>query len=102
MSHTPFFSPKRTGETLIITFDFRNILTTGETIESSVWSVGVKSGSDPSPSSMLSGSPSISGTLVSHKVTGGVDKTVYSLLGQIVTSIGQTIEGVGLVHVTDS
>jgi len=102
MSHMPFFSPKRTGESLIITFDFKKILVTGETISTSTWSVGVRTGSDSSPSSMISGSPSIVGSQVSHKIIGGVDSTVYQIVCSVSTSLGQIIEGVGLLHVTDS
>jgi flagellar biosynthesis protein FliR len=84
--------PKRLGETVVLnTFNFLSLLAVGETISSATVTATVYTGVDPSPSSMISGSATISGSIVSQKVAGGVLGVVYELLCSAVTSAGQTL-----------
>ena len=95
-----YFSPKRPGETVTLTFDFSNVLGTTETITSSTWTAEVREGEDVSPTiSMVVGSPTISGDLVSHLIGSGIDETTYGIVCEINTNTSQVVQGVGLLKV---
>lgn len=104
MTHrnSKYFSPKRVGETISLTFDYVQALASGETISTSNWSVEVVEGVDGNPSAMLAGAPGINGTKVSHLIQGGIDGVLYCIIGSVDTSLGQTIEGTGLLEVNDN
>lgn len=81
-------------------FDFSDELAVGETIATQVVTATVYSGTDASPSSLISGAASASGAVVSQKITTvgvGVLGTIYELLCSITTSAGQTLKKVGLL-----
>ena len=67
------------GEELPIVSDFLNRLAIGETVVTCSSSIRVWSGIDPTPSVMLVGTPTISGSEVTQVVTGGVAGVVYTL-----------------------
>jgi hypothetical protein len=96
-----YFSPKRTGETIALTFDFVNVLGSTETISSATWSVEVVEGVDASPSNMIQGSETVIATKVSQLITGGIDGVVYRMVCQADTSTGQEIQGTALLAVKD-
>lgn len=83
---------KLLGESLVLPFDFLSSLALGETISTKVVTATVFSGVDASPSSVISGAATSSGSVVSQKVTGGVLGVIYELLCQITTSAGQTLQ----------
>lgn len=85
------FSPKYTGDTLTLSFDFAAQLASGETISTQVVTATVYSGTDGSPSAIISGSASASGSIVSQKVTAGTAGVIYDLLCSVTTSAGQTL-----------
>ena len=70
--------PIQTGEEKPVAFDFTDEEVSGS-IVSAVVSVSLKSGTDPSPSAVISGSASISGMRVIQKVVYQVDGAVYLL-----------------------
>ena len=82
---------KTSGETRIETFDFTSALSASETISTASVAATVYSGTDTSPSSVVSGTATISGQTVTQKVTGGVLGVVYLLTCTITTSLGQTV-----------
>ena len=87
------FTTKRTGETLNLSVDFVNLLGSSETLSSATtWVATVKSGTDASPSSIISGSAAVSGSLTTQKITAGTDGVVYYLEAAAVTSDAQTLE----------
>jgi len=95
-------SPKAQGETCFTSsaFDFISCLQQGETI--ATFSVGatVYSGTDPNPSLILSGSPTlVNGTQVRQLTTGGVNGVTYELDCTVTTSLGQTLIQTGLLSV---
>lgn len=96
-----YFSPKRTGETIALTFDFVNVLGSTETISSAVWSVEVVEGTDASPGDMISGSETVASTKVTQLITDGVNRVVYRMVCQANTSMGQEIQGTALLEVND-
>jgi len=89
------FSYKITTENKLLSFDFIQVLSTGETITSGVTTVTVKDGTDPSPSSIISGNSIISGTKVSQRVIGGLSGVTYRLVMTITTSASNTFVAVG-------
>lgn len=82
---------KLLGETLTIKFDVDSRLEVGETLATAVCGVEVFSGTDASPSSMLSGTASISGAVVSQKITGGTSGVVYTLTCAVRTSLNNIL-----------
>lgn len=79
------------GETANITFNFLSRLGASETISTAVVTASVYSGTDASPSAIVSGSASISGAVVTQKITAGVEGTIYKLTCTITTSLSQTL-----------
>ena len=92
-------APKYSGETTNVVFDFTSRLGVSETISSAATVATVYSGVDASPSAMVSGSASISGTQVTQLITAGVTGVVYNLQCTVVTSLGQTLQQQGFLAV---
>ena len=91
--------PKRVGSTKTYTFDFTSDLAIGETISTQAVTASVYAGTDATPSAIVSGSASASGTVVSQKITAGVLGVIYKLICAITTSAGQTLQQVGYLAV---
>jgi len=94
---------KRLGETVVVPpggIDFTSQLQPSETISSATITASVYSGTDPNPGAIVSGAASVSGTVVSQKITGGVLGVIYELLFVLLTSAGQTIEVAGYLAIT--
>ena len=88
-------TPKHLGDTVTVVFDYISQLGPTETISSVVGSAmtcTVWSGVDPTPSAVISGTATISGTKILQNITGGVVGTIYALKCIITTSLGQTIQ----------
>ena len=81
------FSYKLTTENEQFTFDFSPVLGSTETISSATCTVTVKEGTDPTPSSIKVGSPSISGTKVTQRISAGLDGVIYRLETSATTSL---------------
>jgi len=93
---------KQPGEAFPVTvgFGFESDLEAGETIDTvDAVAVVVHRGSDPSPTSILSGAAAIDGTDIVQRVTGGVDGTDYQMTFTIHTSMGNTYMGDVLLSV---
>jgi hypothetical protein len=86
------FTPKRVGESEVLTVDFVDLLGEGETILSASWSIRVKTGVDAAASSMILGASTTIGTKVSQMVTAGVAGVRYEPLCTALTSLGQVLE----------
>jgi hypothetical protein len=99
------FTPKRVGESEVLTVDFVDLLGVGETIVSASWSMRLKAGNDLAASSMIQGPSTTIGTKVSQMVTAGVAGVLYEPLCTALTSLGQTVElpdpGEGLLMVVE-
>lgn len=85
------FEGKLLGETVTETFPFLSRLAVGETISTAVVTATTYSGTDASPSAIISGSATISGSNVTQKITAGTLGVTYLLLCTITTSAGQTL-----------
>lgn len=71
------FTPKRVGEKEIFSVDFVHKLPVGITIVSAVWSVQVAYGVDPNPNAMVIGAATISGSVVTTFLAGGLPDVGY-------------------------
>lgn len=93
------FPPKRQGETANYEFDFLSSLAIGETISTQSVAASVFTGVDASPSSIISGSATASGSIVTQKLTAGVVGVVYTLICTITTSASQTLQLAAYLYV---
>ncbi len=92
-------TPKSPSEEFAYAFDLTERLGDGDTVSSVAFSIEVYEGADPQVSTMLTGSPSVNGALVSHKIRGGVNGTTYYLEALATTTDGEKIAGSGLLLV---
>lgn len=93
------FEGKRAGETRLLAFDFASLLAASETVSTQSVAATVYTGTDASPSAVISGSATASGSVVSQKVTGGTAGNIYNLICTITTSAGQTLKLAGLLAI---
>lgn len=97
-----YFSPKRPTERLALTFDFKNVLGSSETISTAAWSMEVIEGTDPDPTTtMVYGAAAISDTKVTQLIDSGVDDVLYRVVCKITTSADQVIEGIALLQIEE-
>lgn len=100
---TKRFDPHSPGEELVLTIDFSQELSVGETITSVVgnaWSVdAVVKGTDPSPGDLISGSASIVGAQITQKVKPLIDYVEYRLKCSIQTDKPQILHGFAIFPV---
>lgn len=88
---TSISEQKLQTETLSVGVDFLSRLSLGETLSTCAAAANVFVGSDPTPSTILSGMPSISGTTVTQKVTGGVAGVIYKIAYSVRTSLNNIL-----------
>lgn len=91
---------KRQAAVVTAPFDFTALLANGTTISSATVTASVYSGTDPTPNAIISGTATISGSVVLQKIAAGVQGTVYSLICTAITSDGQTLELQGFLAVS--
>lgn len=82
---------KRATESRNEVFDFASLIASGETLSTAVTTATVHSGTDSSPSAVISGSASISGTKVTQKLIAGTLGVTYLITCTVTTSAGQTL-----------
>jgi hypothetical protein len=87
------FSPKRASETEVFTVDFAPLLEPGEAIipDTVVWTIAPVDGVDASASTMIVGAPSLTGTMASQMIGGGVPGLRYAPICTVETDKGQTL-----------
>ena len=83
--------PKLVSETCKRTFDFASLLPAAVTISTQTVTATVYSGTDSSPSALISGSASASGSVVTQAFTAGTAGVLYELKCVITTSDSQTL-----------
>lgn len=92
---------KLIGETKTYSVDFLSQLAVGETISAVGTTIAsVYSGTDVTPSAIISGSATASGSTVSQKLTAGTLGVIYQVLFSITTSTSQILQITGLVAIT--
>lgn len=91
--------PKYAAEVKKQVFDFASVLAVGETISTQTVTAAVYSGTDASPSALISGSATASGTKVTQTITGGLAGVVYTITCSITTSLSQTLRLMGYLTI---
>lgn len=94
--------PKTSGETVKYQFDFSSRLATSETISTQTVTAAVYSGTDATPSAIVSGSATASGNIVTQAITAGTAGVTYTLTCTITTSASQTLILVALLTIIPS
>lgn len=82
------FANKKTGEELWLGFDLARNLRRGESVLEVSFSISVLSGTDASSGAMLSGAPTISGSIVEQFFVSGVAGCSYEIAAEVTTSRG--------------
>ena len=95
------FSYKLTTENELFTFDFTNVLKTGELISSASCTAIVMSGTDSNPTAILFGAPIISGAQVSQRIYNGISEVTYRIEMTATTTFGNVYTAVGDLPVYD-
>lgn len=95
------FDAKDPAEVVTLAFDFA-ALSGALALSAPVVSVTVASGTDASPSAILSGAASVSGTQVLQRVQAGVLQVTYKLKAQIDLADGSRYVLAGLLPVRAS
>lgn len=97
------WTPKGPSETYPVGMDFGPVLAScvpqGQTLVSATCTITVNTGNDPTPSTVLSGVPSVSGTVAYQTVTGGLAGTTYQLLFTGTSSSGLVLQGSSILPV---
>lgn len=93
------FPPKPASSTESYTVDFVDAIPAGDSISTKSVAASVYSGTDASPSAIISGSASSSGTQVTQKVTGGTVGVMYQLTWTVVTAAGLTLKKIGFLAI---
>ena len=86
------FPGKTSSEKFIATFNFASRLAAAETISTASVAATVYSGTDASPSSIVSGASTISGQTATQPITAGTEGVTYKLVCTITTSFSQTLQ----------
>ena len=100
MSQVVEFPLKQADATVPLTFDFTSELPSGVTVSAATTTCTVWSGTDASPQSVVDGAASISGTVVTQVVTGGVNGVIYLLECKATGSDGNIYPLQGYLAVT--
>jgi hypothetical protein len=93
------FSYKFVAENKPLSFEFSEVLASGESLSTASCSVLVLDGIDASPSNLLDGSATITGTKVYQRVQAGVAGVTYRLVATVTTSAGSTLIAIGDIPV---
>jgi len=89
------FPIKDAAASRVFSFNFQDQLAVGETISSATVTAAVYSGTDASPSSLISGAASVSGATVSQVIAAGTAGVTYVLTCTAITSLSHTIASAG-------
>lgn len=94
------FSPKDPEESLILSFDFSDVIPDAtETITGVIWEISVYSGTDPAAYNMLTSQRGVVGKVTSILVTGGVHLCDYIITCIVDTTKNQGIKATALLQI---
>ena len=99
MTYRAIFDVKETATPFSAAFSFATDLAVGETISSASVAATVYSGTDASPSAIISGSASISGGEVTQIIIDGTEGVTYTLTCTVTTSLSETLTRTGYLVV---
>jgi hypothetical protein len=93
MRIAPQILVKAENESYLAQFDLSALLATGETIASATVTA--------LPATLTIGTPGCSGAIVQVRISGGTGDDVYALTCVALTSMGNTLSGIGELIVDD-
>jgi hypothetical protein len=99
MTYRSIFDAKISDTPFSAVFSFAIDLAIGETLGTASVTAAVYSGTDASPSAIISGSASISGGEVTQIIENGVEGVVYILVCLVTTSAGETLTRTGYLAI---
>lgn len=91
MRYTELLDSKDPTEIDFLIFDYTDILESGETVSSATVSVSDLEKLDATPSTIKSGSPTVSSPLITQTITGGVEGAMYLITCLATLSSGRKI-----------
>lgn len=101
MSYNEMFPAKNPLEAESYAFEFGDQLLFGETITGATVVASVFTGEDPTPSNIISGPPTISGTKISQLIIDGVDGVIYNLVAVANTSLSHVYSKSATLAIVD-
>lgn len=93
---------KDPGETIPILVDFSDDLVGGETINGASCAPTVSAGTDPSPTSILNGVATFTGSVVTQVIKGGIAGVIYMLAFTVTTTSSHNYVKVGSLAVVNA
>lgn len=94
------FSNKDPSETILVTYDFSNLLNLpDEILMNSDWSVITSTGIDLNPANILTGAYALNRTSVSAYITGGINGNVYEIIVIVTTNKNQVLKMSGSINI---
>lgn len=93
---------KSPAEAIRAPFDFTSTLDAGDSVTAATVTAAVYSGTDASPSSLISGAVTLASPLVYQKIVGGLAGVIYNLTCTATTANGFTRVQEGFLSVTDA
>jgi len=100
MTYRGIFDAKITDIPVSVTFSFSFDLAAGETLSSASIAATVYSGTDATPSAILSGAPAISGGQVTQLIIDGAEGVTYLLTCTATTSAAETLTREGYLVIS--
>jgi hypothetical protein len=82
MQTVDWFDSKTPAEIVAISFDFKNVVASVDSIDSVL--ISVKEGVDSSVNSMLFNSPTLIGSVVTQLISGGVQGATYLISATVI------------------
>ena len=99
MTYRAIFDVKEASTPFSATFSFAIDLALGETLSSASVTAAVYSGTDPTPSAIISGAASSSGGEGTQILIDGVEGVIYLLVCLVGTSLGGTLTRTGYLAI---
>ena len=97
---TYIFSPKTPSESVLLTFDFSNLLSDiNEILVYDSWNISTLTGIDANPTSMLVFPISLADRTTSRLVQGGISGNSYQIIVDVTTSIGQVLQMTSILKI---
>lgn len=90
MTQDVLLPSKQVADSLLVNFPFQNQMVFGEVVTGAVVTITVYTGTDPNPTTMLSGTPDYTtglGEYVLQTIVAGISGNIYQLVCTVATSL---------------
>ena len=94
------FSNKDPSETILVTYDFSNLLSLpDEILIGSNWNIITTTGIDSTPNNILSGIYALDRTSAAAYITGGINGNTYDIIVIVTTNKNQILKMSGSMNI---